>query len=392
MRNLFLILTICCSSISTLLAQPRQLLSNISNRLMTYNTYKTKCFYTFTFPSGDSVSIESSITIQKVEKDTVCGFYYCFITAEKNKELFGDFSLYFNGYSYNSYKDVIEKVANSSQNEIAGVKLNIPAKRKVLFDITPNQIANNVRALINDTNAVIIQLPDTLIDNQLSSFFKIYENKTNKIIELCFHKSELYPLFRRITINGTLVNQTCFSGTTINSILPSDYFSEENLLPVNWNKLTKVNKNSTPDIMLGKKAPDWKLPVLGQNKYLSLIDFRNQYVLLEFTATWCGVCNLAAKKMKKVEERFADNPNIKLLTIFSSEKDNTKSISLFVERNQIQSTILIGGKQLEEKYHTYGYPNYFLISPKGKVLIVFPGFSEGIEEYLINSINEFLKK
>jgi len=380
----------------SLKAQSKEILTEISNKLIVFKTYKTTCNFTITFPSGDSLSFESMINLEKKEKDTICGFYYNFLTNEKDREDFGDFSIYFNGYSYSSYNGVTEKVNNTSQTEINGIKIKTPAKRKILFDITPYEIAKSIDRYFSDTSLIVLQKTDTIIDKRTCLNFTIKDvQHTDKsvdvyTIDLCFDKAELYPIFYRKMANCILIYQACFTETFVNQCLPINYFSEENLLPKNWQKPIKVKKVSIPSDLVGKKAPDWILPILGQNKSLSLSDLKGKYIFLEFTATWCGVCNVASEGLNKVEEKFSNNSNIVFVKIFSSKRDNIKSISFFTDKYQINPFILYNAIDIEKRYHTDGYPTYFLISPKGVVLSIF-GYCEGFEDYLTNSLNGYIK-
>jgi thioredoxin-related protein len=77
--------------------------------------------------------------------------------------------------------------------------------------------------------------------------------------------------------------------------------------------------------------------------------------------------------------------------IFSSKKDDLKSISKFITKYNLKSTILHKANNIEEKYHISGYPNYFIISPTGKIINVINGYAEGIEEHIIELIDNYLK-
>ncbi|MHC1703832.1 MAG: peroxiredoxin family protein [Tenuifilaceae bacterium] len=397
MLRILMLLIIVVFSKHFSIAQPKVLLGDISKKMMEYKSYRTTCNYTFTFPSGDSMSIESIITLKKELGDSICGYYYSFITNKNDIETFGDFAIYFGGYSYKSYKGIIDKTSNIGQFKFDKNNLELPAKRNVLLNQTAYQIAKNIDEYIIDTSYTILQKPDTLIDNKYCYQFKITKSKfiDNSLYinttDLCFDKTELYPTFQRKSVSGILINQARFIDTEINLDLPLYYFSEENLLPKNWQNISKNKKIIDPKDMEGKKAPNWNLPIIGHNINLSLSELKGKYVLVEFTATWCGVCNIAAEDMNRIEERLGNNPNLEIVNIFSSERDNIKSISSFAEKHKIKSIILYNAEEVEKKYHIYGYPNYFLISPKGIVLKVLPGYMKGVDEYLINSINEYLK-
>lgn len=85
MKRILLVLSILLfQSMVILFAQAKMLLSDISKKIFDYKTYKTTCDFTLTFPSKDSLSFKSMITIKKEEQDSICGFYYYFLTDEKD--------------------------------------------------------------------------------------------------------------------------------------------------------------------------------------------------------------------------------------------------------------------------------------------------------------------
>lgn len=266
----------------------------------------------------------------------------------------------------------------------------------MLFEITPYEIAKSINEYLSDTSIIVLQKPDTLIDYRICYNFTIKDvEKNNKSIEvytidLCFDKDELYPTFHRKIVNGILISQACFSETYVNPNLTVNYYSEENLLPKNWQNPKKVKKVRSPFDLVGKKAPDWILPILGQNKRLSLKDLKGKYIFLEFSATWCGVCNVATEGLNRIEEKYSNQSNLVFVKIFSSKRDNAKGITSFAEKHKIKTVILYDGTDTEKKYNIFSYPIYFLISPKGKVLSIL-GYCEGFEEYLSSSLKEFIK-
>jgi thiol-disulfide isomerase/thioredoxin len=182
-----------------------------------------------------------------------------------------------------------------------------------------------------------------------------------------------------------------FTDTKVNISLPENYFSEKNLLPPNWQKEDIPTASKTPSNLIGDKAPDWDLPVLNTNNYLSNSDFQGKYILLEFTATWCAHCIRAAEMMNRLEEQFEENEKLAILSIFSSKIDKKEVVKNFSDKHNIKSTILYSASEVGEKFQVYSYPNFIIISPEGKVFMHFPGYSEGVEKNIINVLSELAK-
>jgi thiol-disulfide isomerase/thioredoxin len=144
-----------------------------------------------------------------------------------------------------------------------------------------------------------------------------------------------------------------------------------------------------PSSLIGQTAPEWKLPILGKDEILSDKDLLGKYILLEFTATWCSSCIPAAEMMNRLEDKLKSVENVAIVSIFSSRVDTKDGILKFVEKNNLRSTVLYSATEVEKKYHISSYPNFLIVSPKGKVLIYYHGFNETVEKNIFSMLSEF---
>ena len=78
-------------------------------------------------------------------------------------------------------------------------------------------------------------------------------------------------------------------------------------------------------VSVGDEAPDFEATIAGTNQKVRLSDFRGErVVMLQFTASWCGVCR---KEMPEIErqiwQRHKDNEHFALIGIDRDEPDST---------------------------------------------------------------------
>jgi len=402
MKSVF-VLTLCFLGSNMLLAQPNEILKEIAEELSSYTTYQTDCNYTFSMPYGAPMNFEALMITQKVEGDSLCGFYYNFNTKESFRgENFHDFIMYFNNVLYESY---LGKVKKTDFNQNNGVFKNresgsgyIPAAQKshLFYNITPYELSNRILSFIKDSNTSIVQYQDTVITGESCLRFEFFKQTSTVVstTELCFNKNKHFPVYYKSEAKSKMLDSyqvAYLRNTKINEILPKDYFSEENLLPKNWDKENATESEKKPQNLIGSKAPSWKLPVLNTNEYFSNNEFVGKYLLLEFTATWCVHCIEAAEVINKIEERYGDSEKLAILSIFSSNIDSESGIRKFAEKHNLKSKILFSGEKVGKEYHVNGYPNFFIISPEGIVFMNFEGYSESLENNLMNLLNELTK-
>jgi len=395
-------------------SQPIETLKSIANILINNETYQAACEYTFSVPFGDTLTCEVFINTMKVPTDNFCGFYYNFLTAENYRnENFLDFTMYFDSTVYSSYLGVVEKTSyHESPSQFIEIKLDnmlIPAiqKKTFFYSITPYEIGQSIIDLTNDPHMVITQIPDTIIELDTCLRF-ILESKSDipnfdrknpehwkkgKVIyEMCFNTSGYYPVFYKKEVFTPIVNDleiAQFRNTTYNQKFADNYFTEKNLLPENWEKTDEATKKEekSPYDLVGKKAPEWNLPVMGTETTFSSENLRGKTTLVEFTATWCGACYKAAEMMNRLETQFENNDEIEIISIYSSNLDSKESIERFITKLNAKSIILYAASNIEKEYNVYGYPKFFILSPKGIITKCIPGYSSAIEQEIIDALS-----
>ena len=411
MKKIILLLLFAFYSFNSF-SQPRVILKEIAGKLNGLQTYKTQCSYTFSFPYGDPMTLNSQIVLKKVPSDTLCGFYYHFIMDENSGDKAHDFCTYFSNTVINSYKGKIKKLTKEDKpNAFRDLRTNgglVPGihHNNQLYFITPYQIAHQITKIVADESRNIYSIPDTVFKGKECMRFILAQGETilnneifdfddfgvNSKYELWFNKENLLPVYYRRDHDGGEIKQyqyAWFYESVANTDIKPDYFTEQNLLPKNRNQKEQKLKPVNPGNLVGKDAPDWKLPVLNQDEYLSSNSFLGKYVLLEFTATWCGHCIEAAEMMNRLEERFKNNPKVALVSIFSSSIDKKEGIAKFAKDHKIKPVVVYSASEVGEAYQVASYPNFLIISPKGKVLMNFQGYNSTIESNIMNILTEF---
>jgi peroxiredoxin len=163
------------------------------------------------------------------------------------------------------------------------------------------------------------------------------------------------------------------------------------------NHLTKTmlaTLTGTEAQWIGKPAPDFSQPD-ANGKMISLKDFKGKYVLLDFWASWCGICKKDIPELKEVHEKMKGK-NISFVSI-SIDDDNNKWRKALSEQNMAwpQLSDLKGDQNAAgQAYKVEGIPAKFLIDPNG--IIVGAGFREkdargNSIKILEKSLNELMK-
>jgi peroxiredoxin len=113
-------------------------------------------------------------------------------------------------------------------------------------------------------------------------------------------------------------------------------------------------------------APDFTLQSLNGEK-VSLNQYRGNYVLVNFWATWCGPCKMEMPSLETLYQRFKSK-KFTLLAI-SNDMFGAKIVEPFIKANQISFPILLDQQlQASNKFRVVSLPTTFMIDPEGNII------------------------
>jgi cytochrome c biogenesis protein CcmG/thiol:disulfide interchange protein DsbE len=124
-------------------------------------------------------------------------------------------------------------------------------------------------------------------------------------------------------------------------------------------------------VAVGDVAPDAPLPRLEGGGDGSLADYRGQWVLVNFWASWCVPCHAEAPDLEQFQRQHGDG-SFTVLGIDS--RDLSGDGRGFVARYGLSYPQLRDGNgDTAHEYGTTGVPENFLVNPRGKVAWTTPG-------------------
>jgi peroxiredoxin len=150
----------------------------------------------------------------------------------------------------------------------------------------------------------------------------------------------------------------------------------------------------TPDergflVRVGDKAPDFTMTLADDGKTIKLADLRGKVVMLQFTASWCGVCR---KEMPHIEQEIWQAYKDKGLLVFAVDRDEPKSKALML-KEQTEITYPIGLDPGADIFGLYagkkeGITRNVLINRDGKIIFLTRLYN--VEEFskLVKKIGE----
>ena len=209
--------------------------------------------------------------------------------------------------------------------------------------------------------------------------------------EIWFSKQTNLPYRIKRTQDHSISDQTCHNlilnadnpaDFDINDYLPQGYV----MRPYTVRQRSAVDSND----LLNKPAPMWTTTDADGNNY-SLKDIHAKVVLMEFSATNCGPCQVAVPFLKALREEYNEND----LQIVSFESWGVKgnAIKFYIEKKGLNYPYLLGTDVMLKDYKTGGSaPWFFLLDQHHFVRKVFYGYGEGTTDKEIrDAIQEMIK-
>jgi peroxiredoxin len=127
--------------------------------------------------------------------------------------------------------------------------------------------------------------------------------------------------------------------------------------------------NNIKSRQLGKIAPDFSLSTADGTK-VSLADYRGEFVLLDFWASWCGPCRAENPNLVKLHEAKINDKKIQIIGVSIDEKSDRWLKA--VEEDGLPWLQLLDagerGDHVADRYFIRAIPQNFLIGPDGVII------------------------
>ncbi|MEK7390432.1 MAG: TlpA disulfide reductase family protein [Elusimicrobiota bacterium] len=108
-----------------------------------------------------------------------------------------------------------------------------------------------------------------------------------------------------------------------------------------------------------------------EGKTLSLADYPNKVVLVDFWATWCEPCRVEIPELVALQDELGSKG---LVILGVSMDEEASAVAPFVKKAKINYPILLnGGENPPKGWRVPGLPTAFLIGRDGRVLSAYFG-------------------
>ncbi len=120
-------------------------------------------------------------------------------------------------------------------------------------------------------------------------------------------------------------------------------------------------------VRVGAQAPSFRLEALDGGR----VDSRTlagQAVVLNFWATWCQPC----RKEIPVLQELAAEGRVRVVAI-ALDEEGARRVRPFVEKNGIEYTVLLGNREVFQRFDGLAIPYTLVLDGEGRVVSIYRG-------------------
>jgi DsbE subfamily thiol:disulfide oxidoreductase len=144
--------------------------------------------------------------------------------------------------------------------------------------------------------------------------------------------------------------------------------------------------NNETEIAVGQAAPALEADRLDGSGTGSLTDYRGDWVLLNFWASWCEPCRTESPAIQTWFEEHQRDVQV----VGMNTEDVTSDADAFVDEFGLTWDMLRDGEgERREEYGVYALPETFLIDPEGKIALIRRGTVD--EKFLEDEVTPLIE-
>jgi peroxiredoxin len=142
---------------------------------------------------------------------------------------------------------------------------------------------------------------------------------------------------------------------------------------------------------VGNNAPLFSLRDINGND-VSLSDFKDKIVVVDFWATWCTWCKETTRELETIHEDYRGKNVVILGVSMNSGSSAGQKVKAFARKYNLNYVMLVDDGKVSRSYGINKIPTTFILDRGHIIRKIFPGYLPGLKERISAEIQESLAK
>ena len=152
--------------------------------------------------------------------------------------------------------------------------------------------------------------------------------------------------------------------------------------------LAKYTSTSNSSVENVRPAPQFSLANLD-GKNVSLKDFADKVMVVDFWATWCGPCREEIPHLNKLYENYRGKGLV--VVGISMDAEGPEVVKQFAKELRMEYPVVMGDENVQQDFGgIVGLPTTFIIDRKGNIVKKYTGYQPAIMQDMEQTIKELM--
>ncbi len=131
----------------------------------------------------------------------------------------------------------------------------------------------------------------------------------------------------------------------------------------------------------------------GQTVKIDTLNNGGKPFIIDFFATWCKPCQRELDAIAEVYADWQEETGVKLIAVSIDQAQNVQKVKPLVSNHGWEYEVLLDtNEELKRAFGVQMIPFTMIVDGNGQVVYKHTGYTDGVEEELINKVRELIGK
>lgn len=129
----------------------------------------------------------------------------------------------------------------------------------------------------------------------------------------------------------------------------------------------------------------------GQSVRMDTVSNNGKPFIIDFFATWCKPCQRELDAIAEVYDEWKEETGVKIITVSIDQAQNVHKVKPLVSNHGWEYEVLLDtNEELKRAFGVQMIPFTMIVDGNGQIVYKHTGYTDGVEEELIDKVKELI--